>query len=156
MTKEQKILLLLIILVGGGGAVLYVNTNKTDAISNGNSQTVSEYESQSASAAIINTSNPTTLLERSALNSATTPNQQGMLVVKEYATEVGYSTPENGKEKIHVTISLAGGLIQDVAFAYDTPTKREAAYNLGNFEKALAAQGLVGTKLSDVSLSRVG
>lgn len=143
MSKEQKILLLLIILVGGAGAGFYVSNAKKSE----------------AEVVAVTTPTPITVPVQTTPDlvvSTPTKVTPPVAVATTYSQDVTYSTPEEGHETIHVKLSLKDGAIADVSFSYDTPKKRESRANLGSFEKALAAQGLVGKKLSDVSLSRVG
>ncbi len=139
MIKEQKILLLLILLIGGAGAGFYVSNAKK-------SKTETAAVTTPLPAATSVEANPTT----------TPPVQVSSALATTYSEDVTYLTPEEGRETIHVKLSVKEGVITDVSFNYDAPHKRESAYNLGNFEKALSSQGLIGKKVSKVLLSRVG
>lgn len=142
MSKEQKILLLLIILVGGAGAGFYVsNVKKSEA-----------------EAVAVTTPTPVITPVQTIPAPVTTPTPVTTPVSTAtiYSQDITYPTPEEGHETIHVKLSLKDGTISDVAFSYDTPKKRESKNFLGSFEQALASQGLIGKKLSNVSLSQVG
>ena len=77
-------------------------------------------------------------------------------ISNKYTSHVNYNVPEEKVETIHVGITLKGGVIEDISFSYDKPKEDGSAYNLGNFEKALATANLIGKKLDEVSLSRLG
>ncbi len=133
MTKEQKFFLLVVLIVAGASVTYYYKS--TD---------------------VVPTSAVGATTTSFASSSGTTPTPLADIPAHSFSSEITYPTPEDGKEKIYVTISLKAGIIDDVTFTYDTPLKTEAKNYISNFEKALPSLTLKGKKLTEVSLSRVG
>jgi uncharacterized protein with FMN-binding domain len=127
MTKEQKFLLLAVLIIAGASTAFYYT------------------QSSPVPTAVVPT--PT---------QPTTTNQNPSIPARSFSVDTTYATPEDGHETIHVTISLSGDTIQDIAFSYDTPNKRESKENITNFERAFNDLSLKGKSLAGVSLSRIG
>lgn len=148
MTKEQKILVLLILLVAGGGAALYITTAKT-----GTSATTQQVPAATVAETVKDVQTTKQVIEEKVpLSANAVPSNISM----PYVSEQTYAVPENSQEKIKVTIYVKSGLIEDVIFSFDPPTKHESAEYLSSFKKALAKMDFKGKKVSDISLSRVG
>lgn len=148
MTKEQKILTLLILLVAGGGAALYFTTAKpSESISPAKTEVATD-STQNQVNVPAQPSSPEKVVE--------TANTAPSTISIPYTSEQTYSVPENSQEKIKVILVVKSGLIEDVTFSFDPPSKRESAEYLSSFKKALAKTDLKGKKVSDIKLSRVG
>lgn len=74
----------------------------------------------------------------------------------QYVDNVSYNTPSGMPETIHVTVNILNGIISDVSFSYDSPTNRESGRYLSRFASSLNKNLIVGKKITNVSLSRVG
>lgn len=142
MNKEQKILLVLILIVAGAGATFYV--------SNKQGKTIDPVQGKTGGKEIT---------ETTAATNAVVPKEILGIpssISAPYVSDISYSVPENGTEKIHLTLVVKEGVIEDVRFSFDPPTKRESHKYLTSFSDNLAKAGLKGKKVSEVSLSRVG
>ena len=159
MTKEQKILLLFVLLIAGSGVAMYVSKNNTaiPVVS-----TVPQTNSETNTATKLTTTTepaPTTSETAvSAIVTATpTPVPAPVVQNKTLVHNQEYIVPDGDTENITVTVILdTTGNIVDVKFAYGTPTNRESKEFLGRFNTAFSAKTLVGTKIGDIKLSRVG
>lgn len=132
MTKQQAIILLFILIIIGGGVTLYVTSSK-DAVLD-----VETKQSEST---------PTT-------SASETPVVSTNRTITE---SVSYNVPEDGLEHITVECVVDSlGNIVDVKFSYATPSHRESREMLGSFSKNFKPSSLIGTKIGDTKLSRVG
>ena len=134
MTKQQKFLLLVVLIVAGASVTYYYTQSGSPSQTNGtqttNTQTPSQTETQ-------------------------TP-PQNQIPARSFSSDVTYPTPEEGKETIHVTISLSGDTINDITFTADPAKKTESRENIASFQRAFSAMSFKGKKISDISLARVG
>ncbi len=73
-----------------------------------------------------------------------------------FSDTVSYDAPSGSPETIHVTLGMNSGIIATVAFSYDGPISNTSGRFLKSFTASLASTGIIGKKISDVSLSRVG
>lgn len=146
MTKEQKILLLLVLLVGGVGATVYVNTSKTPTTNNVVT-TTAQTETPVATM-------PTPVVV--TLTASSGPVAVPANIVRSFTSDITYVVPEESSEGIHINLLIKEGVIEDVRFTYNPPSKRQSQEYLSSFSKALQTAGLKGKKVSEVNLSRVG
>ena len=144
MTKEQKFLLLVVLIVARASVTYYYKHTEVTAPP---AETPVVTTETGVTATTGNTP-PTTTSTNTPTN--TKPP------VRSFSTDVTYPVPEEGRETIHVTVSLSAGTIEDIIFSYDTPTKRESKERIGSFERAFQAMSFKGKKLSEISLSRLG
>lgn len=145
MTKEQKFLLLVVLIVAGASVTYYYKHT--------------EVAPPTAETSVVTTETGNTATTGTTPPSATatnTPPTTTKPPVRSFSTDVTYPVPEEGRETIHVTVSLSAGTIEDITFSYDTPTKRESKERIGSFERAFQAMSFKGKKLSEISLSRLG
>jgi hypothetical protein len=141
MTKEQKILLLLVLVACGAGATYYVTQ--------GNANTI-ETPAAVTDQPTVTTPTPVTT------NPATTTGGTVAAGKTLTQTEV-YAAPEGNSNQITVTVVLdQNGVISDVKFDYATPRDHQSKERLASFAAAFSPSMVLGKKLSDVSLSRVG
>ncbi len=147
MTKEQKILLLLVLLVGGVGATVYVNTSKTPTTNNVVTTPVTQTKTPVATVATAAVVTPT---------ASSGPLAVPANIARSFTSDITYVVPEESSEGIHVTLLIKEGVIEDVRFTYNPPSKRQSQEYLSSFSKALQTAGFKGKKVSDVNLSRVG
>lgn len=134
MTKEQKFLLLIVLIIAGASVTYYYTQSGTP----------------------VSSDTPVTQGTPAAQDPTPTTPVNPVVTSQKYSTDVTYNTPEEGKETIHVAITMKDTVIENIAFTYDTPTKRESKFNITNFEKAFQASSFVGKKLTEVSVSRLG
>ena len=158
MTKEQKILLLFVLLIAGSGATIYVSKSNTatPVVS-----TVPQTNSETNTATKLTTTTelaPTTSETAvSATVMAPKPTPVPVVQNKTLVHNQEYIVPDGDTENITITVIVdVAGNIVDVKFAYGTPTNRESKEFLGRFNTAFSAKTLVGTKIGDIKLSRVG
>jgi hypothetical protein len=151
MTKEQKILLLFVLIIAGTGATYYfTQSNQIQAVAQTQSQT--------------QTSVPDTTGGTQVTGTVTTGGVQTTGTVgvttgtaKKLTDKVSYDVPEGHTEALTVNVTLdASGKITDVTFAFDAATNHDSGQYQNKFTSSFKASTLVGTKLGDVKLSRVG
>jgi hypothetical protein len=136
MTKQQKFLLLVVLIIAGASVTYYYN--------------------QTPAVAPTDTTTPQAQVPATIPTTPTGGTPVSQIPAHSFSSDVTYQTPENGSETIHVTVSLTGDIINDISFTYDAPKKRESKQYIASFEKSFSASSLKGTKLSDLSLSRIG
>lgn len=145
MTKEQKILLLFVLIIAGAGATYYFTQEKTPT-------TVETTQTQTTG-----TQTNTTGQTEVTGTVTTGTNVTVEATAKTVTDKVSYQAPENHTEGLTVNATLdASGKITDVTFAFDTPSNPESRQYQNKFTNSFKASTLVGTKLGDVKLSRVG
>ena len=156
MTKEQKILMLLVLLVAGGGTVLYLSTQNTATSARAQATTTNTSRVKKGDDDTTATVPVENVPTRSSSGAIIPPMGIPKNITAPYMSSLSYETPDKGSEKIHVTLFVKDGVIQDVRFIYDPASSKNSGQYLGSFSKALAGMDLKGKKVSEVSLSRVG
>jgi len=146
MTKEQKLLVLLILLVSGAGAGIYFATKKPAASKVDELPRAVETTTGSSTAASAQNDKAPQVPPTTSFANVTMPHMSSQ----------EYVVPGEGKEAIEVTLYVKDGTIEDLRFSYAPASKRESVEYLNSFNKAIYKQGLIGKKVKDVSLSRVG
>ncbi len=163
MTNQQKFFLLIVLIVAGAGATIYVNTNKSNlSVDNNSKNTASNIVDNidNTSPTVNNTQNtpsPVQNTNPTPVQAITSPVVQPVVKTPtQYVNNVSYYTPSGMSEMIHVTISVLNGAVSDITFSYDSPTNRESGRYLSRFSSSLDKNLIIGKKLTNVSLSRVG
>lgn len=132
MTKQQAILLLFVLIIIGGGATIYMKLPS----------------SQPSLPAAEATQNPAA----SGSTSGTTASTNKTIIETH-----SYTVPNGNTEDITVACVVdANGMVVDVTFSFGTPTNPESREYLGKFNKAFSSSLLVGSKVGDKKLSRLG
>jgi hypothetical protein len=153
MTKEQKILLVFVLAVAGATATFYVSQEKPvvaeviqDTFSQGSLAVQTENVNTDASAIVVTT--------------ATAPGVTEHPVVTENKTlteSLFYVVPENHRDEIKVVVIVdQEGRILDVDFSYSNPSNKYSQEYLAKFDTTFTPSLVVGKKLGDIHLSRVG
>ena len=175
MTKQQKFLLLIVLIVAGASATIYVNTNKNkmnidsdsknvasnilDNVSNQTSNNVNQTVNQNTNQVQPSAPSPKPVTNNTAPTPTPKPTPTPAPTPKtpvQYVNNVSYYTPSGMPEVIHVNISILDGVISDITFSYDTPTNRESGQYLSRFSSSLNKSAIIGKRITNVSLSRVG
>lgn len=133
MTKQQAVLLLFVLIIIGGGVTLYVT-------SSGASKTPAGSGTELPSA-----------------GTSATSGQPASSANKTVLESLQYTVPNGNMEDITVACVVdAAGNIVDVTFKYGTPTNPESKEYLAKFNNSFKAGDLIGTKIGQKKLSRVG
>ena len=172
MTKEQKILFMFVLAVAASSSTYYVVQQKnaeassvTENVTADNQKTTTTQKPASVSASETeedgeDDDKKTTTTAASSPTPAPTPAPKTVPQATQTKTlkkSLVYNVPDHMQESIIVTLVVdATGKIADVTFAYNTPTNRESAEYLSRFNSAFSPSLVVGKKMSEVSLSRVG
>lgn len=144
MTKQQKILLSLVAIVAAIGGGLYF-VNNSSIMSNGAADTTTSLNNTntSSSGAVISTDN-------GSVSITTAPSN-----VRSDSATVSFQVPENNTNTLTVNITQDNGVITDVSYSESTRDRESSEY-YSSFVKSFKTSSVVGKKISDVSLSRVG
>ncbi len=135
MTKQQKILLLLVLTAISSSLVYYVNTSDTDTIKE--NEAVAGTSSENKTQELVN---ETAAQER-----------------KTFSQTQSYKTPAGNDEIIYVSVTLnKSSVIEDITFSHDIPVKPISEKMLTSFKANFSKELVVGKKIDEVSLSRVG
>jgi hypothetical protein len=148
MTKEQKILLVFVLAVAAGGAVFYVSKEKQVVVEVKQGDIVSQTE------------NTNTDVQAIVVTTATASGSVEHQVVNENKTlteSLFYTVPEDHRDEIKVVVIVdQSGKILDVDFSYSAPSNKESREYLAKFDTTFNPSLIIGKKLEDVKLSRVG
>jgi hypothetical protein len=154
MTKEQKILLVFVLAIAGGGATFYVSQEKPvsaevlqgASLQHGKTSQTENTNTTGAQAIVVTTATASGTTEISAV----TEN-------KTLTESILYTVPENHRDEIKVVVTVdQEGKILDVDFSYSTPSNKESQEYLAKFDATFNPSLVVGKKLNEVKLSRVG
>lgn len=165
MTNQQKFLLLIVLIVAGASATVYVNTNKSGIGVDSNSKNIATnilddvFNSNNTNNATNTTKQNINKTQTTSAPKTSVGDTKSVSFVKtpvQYVNNVSYYTPSGMPELIHVNISILDGVISDISFSYDSPSNRESGQYLRNFSASLNKSAIIGKKITNVSLSRVG
>lgn len=147
MTKQQKILFSLVVIIAGIGGVFYFlntsNTSNTNQTINSNSSSSNTVPSN----AVSNNSTTNT-------NGAVTITSSDPSIVSKSAT-VAFDVPDHNTNNFTLRITENAGIITDVSYSVKANDETSQQY-YSSFVKSFKTSNVVGKKISDVSLSRVG
>jgi hypothetical protein len=73
-----------------------------------------------------------------------------------FTDTVSYKTLSGKEETIHVTVTLSNDTISNIKFTHDIPMSMTSSRYLDDFEASLDTPSLIGKKIGDISLSRIG
>ncbi|MDQ5957152.1 MAG: hypothetical protein QG614_127 [Patescibacteria group bacterium] len=166
MTKEQKILYSLLLVIMVSGAVWYVNdknssgtktenyvtsstpngdTSNTDGQNNNSSNN----GTNSSGAVVSVTSNINSGL--AGVNASGSVNVSANTIHK----SIAFKVPDDNTNTLDVTLTLDGNTITNVQLSQSSANKESSEYAKGFLDK-FNKNDVVGKKVSDVNLSRVG
>lgn len=158
MTKEQKILSVLILIVILAVGVWYISgsfgTGSVDNQVATNTNINSNVNTNPASIPIDGVQNvPVTLVtSTSAVNTNTnTATNVNKLPTKTISFEV----PEGHTNSLTINVTLTNGVMSDISFTQNS-SNRESREYADKFTRSFPKSSIVGKKISDISLSRVG
>ena len=90
-------------------------------------------------------------------NITTNPSQtQSVSKDGTYKTDVTYRAPDGYSETIHLSTDIKAGVINNFSFSYDSASNPTSAGYLSRFDSNLSKSLIIGKKITDISLSRVG
>lgn len=154
MTKEQKILLMFVLAIAASSATYYVVEQKksNDPLLVGSAASNSAQPSTPAPLPVTPETPGT-----GAPVAATQTKPAAQVESRPFEVNLAYVVPNGNQENISVKIVLnSKGVIEDVAFSYETPSVKQSVEYLGSFSKNFKPSLLVGKNIQDAQLSRVG
>ena len=155
MTKQQKILLSLVAIVAAiGGGLYFVNNSST--MSNGSTDATTSLNSNSGT----NNSSPNNTNTSLGNTSASTDNGSVAITTapsnaRSDSATVSFQVPDNNTNTLTVNVTQDNGVITDISYSAAT-RDRESSQYYSSFVKSFKTSSVIGKKISDVSLSRVG
>lgn len=139
MTEQQKTLLSIVLVMAVIGGALYFYNQKDN----------NQIQKQAQKTVLIDTITETATGTTSNINNEV-PTERAM-------STVNFNTP-GGMNIMTVSVSMTNGIISDVSFEeqINSILDRKSAHYKESFTTGLDKSKIIGKKLSDVSLSRVG
>ena len=139
MTEQQKTLLSIVLVIAVIGGALYFYNQKDN----------NQIQKQVQKTVLIDTITDTA--------TGTTSNINNDNLIKRATSTVNFNTP-GGVNIMTVNVNMANGMISDVSFEeqINSILDRASAHYKESFTTSLDKNKIIGKKLSDVSLSRVG
>lgn len=145
MNKEQKILLGILTFIGLSISAIYVAFEKdkqntiVDAVN---------YNTQLSSA--------TTSLQSPIISTqASDPEMNSVSISKTVSTTIHFNVPKEHTDTLTVTATVKDGIITSINYSQNS-SNRESEQYYSRFVRSFSSSEVVGKKIDDVSLSRVG
>jgi hypothetical protein len=143
MTKQQALILLFVLIIVGGGYTLYVSQVGSDATVPLNVSNTNEPSAQSAAK-----------VQAGATNASSSGAGQS---TKSVSHTGAYQVPNGETEQFTIECTIdADGKIVNVVYTPGKATNPESREYMNKFARAFSGSLLVGTKIGEKQLSRVG